>query len=1437
MMTQLPVFTPALDDRLTAEFLAHTLTLLAFPLVQESALLDSLAWRFERPEPPRDPDLPILAPKSYPRPAPALVEATIRALQPPPPVSGFIGRRAELDQAVIALINGQSLRISGSPGSGKTALLRQIAADPRVRKRFRRVWWFNSLTAIGDAIGLALELPQLLRADPADQPALAREFLTAADVLLLVDNATMPDAALSFGTGVAVVAVSDTPAPTHPANRLTLGGLSEDDAARLIQSANPPDALTLIRQVDANPRALKLIHALLTEDGLPPEVIGSLIQDHPVADLYAASFAALPGEYQTLCGFFPEDNPVALTSALAYFSNPIIGQRALTFLERRAFIERQGDVIRAVGDWVHLPNLPPRADTPFAPIPFPASAFRGQIDTHNPDDPREQARQLHIEGIAAMDRSRDAEAETLLAQALELRQQHDHDHAVAETLTALARLAWLQGDDASAIRQLEAAAELLHGLRDDESLNIVRIALSRAYQRAGRLDAALSVLGDDAPPDDVAAVHVAREDWDAALEAYSRLPPDSESAQRGIAYALLCAGRYADALQSVANVDNFNARYTRGLVYHLQGDFERALQAYDRADTLIALDSDRGPLARARGRAFAARGQLREAAIRVGAEGIWYEAKMARPVFARQQIGQALYAALMFAQGNRPDAESAAHRALECAGERPDAQAAAIAYHILGRLNADPPDADADQSTDRVEALSAYQSALAARESQPHRDESAIGLTLHLIADEYTRQGDDERAVANYRRALSHLSERPTRLITLLALRDGLFRIGRDANALEAGQQAIDLLLTRPEADLQPLGYVMALHTQSLIDGGRGTRADQVFLDWQTRLSRRAGEAFDSPLWGVQILGIGLIVRSVTPTATALYSPSLLYNLAEEALSLAESHAPDSSVAWAARRDLGNVLIAQARWAEAYEMFAPLLSVPLSETIAQEAPFIALSAHIGSARAAVALDHPADAAAHFDAAALLEPEQLARGRLIRESAAAHSQAGDDEAAARRYGEALALLDQAQALDEHVAARVALAYVRLRLGQFGAAIDTFEEALGIVQELPDPALMASVLTDLATAHHTLGQYRRAAATYRRALAYEKIPERAAETLIALARSSAAMQAYPQALEAFHDALQHDLSPAQRRSVLIEQAAAYAAIEQRTSAIETYNAALTIEGIGSAEQATIRRGLGQIYARMGAHDDARANFEQALQAVEDDQTGLTLRAIAEGHRVQGQVSAAQDAYSRALPYLDRSVYPVERAATLRAMGEIYLTDGRAAEAITALENALDIERALPQQDGGRIVSTLQSIAAAHELRGEIEKATRRHHEALVYQDQRHAPDQYARTLYTLGRLYAQIKHYDDAARALEDALATDYAQPTPDVDAIDAGTKLLADVYRAQNRLEQAADLYRRVTTPRAAPTVREDASRALDRPSAIFRVTRKRSTPPNNRGHC
>src|SRR4051812_14769855 len=104
-MVRLPAFSPRLDDRLSAEFLEHSLTLLPYSTRQDRAMLDAWALRFERPEPPRDPDLPLLEPKTYPRFDTALMEETIRSLLPPPPVEGFVGRKQELDQATMSLLN------------------------------------------------------------------------------------------------------------------------------------------------------------------------------------------------------------------------------------------------------------------------------------------------------------------------------------------------------------------------------------------------------------------------------------------------------------------------------------------------------------------------------------------------------------------------------------------------------------------------------------------------------------------------------------------------------------------------------------------------------------------------------------------------------------------------------------------------------------------------------------------------------------------------------------------------------------------------------------------------------------------------------------------------------------------------------------------------------------------------------------------------------------------------------------------------------------------------------------------------------------------------------------------------------------------------------------------------------------------------------------
>jgi tetratricopeptide (TPR) repeat protein len=1451
-MTHLPDFTPALTDRLTAELLDQSLTLLAVPLTQDVSRLDTFAWRFSRPEPPRDPDLPLLPAKVYPSIDPLLVEATIKALQPPPPVSMFTGRRAELDRAVGTLLNERAAVITGETGIGKSALLRQLAADPRIKNRFRRVWWFSTIQALGDAVGLALELPQVLRLDPADQPAMACEFLHDANALLLIDHIATADElayALHFGAGVAVAA-DQFSAVTGMAEtvEIRLTGLNAESAVSLLGGVSDlPDINLLLARTVGNPRALKIGRALISEDDLTPTEIVGMIGENPIADLFDASYAALPVDYQTVCGWFAAIKPGAAVNGAvpsiemadfsARFPSPLTARRALNFLEARAFLERTGETISAVPGWQALVAGAQSTD-PLPTIGFPAVAFRAHTDTSTPDDARLTARVLHDQGVKALDERRDTEAESLLTQALELRQQQQQTHAAAETLVALARLAYLHNDDVSAIRQLEAAAELVHGLRDSESLDIVRIALSRAYRRAGRLDAALSILGDDAPPEDLFALYAARGDWEAALH-IAEGNADPIMARRQVSYALVCAGRYAEALQTIANSglnsDDFDARLARAYIYHAQGDYGSAITAYERADSLAARETDRGALARARARALAAAGRYREAAIQVGAEGVWHETRQPRPVFARQQASQALYATLSLIQGDLVNAENAARIALDCPGERPDLSARAAAAHVLARI--------AVTQADTEQALAAYQESLAARQSFGDRDELSIGLTLHTIGDQYLRRGDTERAIAQYRRALTHLTqsnERRTRLTTLLALQSALDQAGRTVDCLEIGAQALDLGLSRPEADLPLVGYLLCLQARALWTADRSTRAAPLFQEWINRLARGLNDLLavpDNPRWELQMLAMSLVVRGVlcdSPGAEA-FSPALLRDLAEEAVSIAETHVPNTPSAWAARRDLGEVLTVQERWPDAAAAFAPLVEAAALTPIAEQAPLIAVGALSGAARVAVKREQYADAIRLWDTAAMLEPDPLLRGRFIRESAAARVTINDPANAELRYQDALKLLPREQVLDEHVGVLVDLAYTRLRAGKFSTAIDTFETTLSIVRELPDPALMASVLVDLANAHRTLGQYRSAANVYRRALNYLTGLPRAL-TLIALAQTDVALADYAPALAAYHDALRADLSPETRRTVQIELAATYVAHGQRNLALENYQNALTLPDLSSAQLASIHRGLAQLYTAQAQYDQARYHFEQAMQAVavdqtnagQDDQTGLTLRAIADGYLIQQQEAAALDAYLRALPHLDRATYPLERAAVSRIIGDLYVAADRHADALPMYESTLEIERALPQQDGGRIVSMLQKLAASHEWLKQLDRAIIRHHEALVYQDVRHAPEAYAQTLYTLGRLYSQIGRFGEAAKALEDALATDYNRADPNPADIRNGTKLLADAYRRLNRLLLAAELYHRLQSDDAVePSIRADIEKSLRETER--EITRHRQT--------
>ncbi len=72
------------------------------------------------------------------------------------------------------LLAGNPVRVLGEPGAGKTALLAHVAFHERTRRRFRRVWWFDSPDLIDQTLALALNLLINTTSGPDQQPSGSR---------------------------------------------------------------------------------------------------------------------------------------------------------------------------------------------------------------------------------------------------------------------------------------------------------------------------------------------------------------------------------------------------------------------------------------------------------------------------------------------------------------------------------------------------------------------------------------------------------------------------------------------------------------------------------------------------------------------------------------------------------------------------------------------------------------------------------------------------------------------------------------------------------------------------------------------------------------------------------------------------------------------------------------------------------------------------------------------------------------------------------------------------------------------------------------------------------------------------------------------------------------------------------------------------------------
>jgi len=1430
--------TATLSDHHKTELVAASALTLAPSLRLPDSVLDAFALRL-RIEPPRQRDLPTLPSRALRRLAPEAVAQARAALQPPPSVS-LIGREAELSRAVQALCAGGAVCLDVQ-GIGKTTFLRALAADSRLRAHFAHVWWLESplpRETFVRLLALALNALDVLEAAPERQLDLLRAAFGRMKALLICDWSPVE----AWLSGLAPYVVWQGDVLPSDGEFIALGTLSDAVVLEYLAAQTrltDSERAQLAPLIGGSPSLLRLCAALLAEDDLTLPLLLDFLRATPPEDRYAAllseAISSFPAEYRAVCHALAATPTQRLPAALiaARFPSQLAARRALSFLARRRLIELhstpEGELCSVL---FSLPK--PLCDPESVPFEVATLDWEQHSQAVYVEDERQaQAAFLQRQGVALTEENRPEEAKQVLEQALALRRTLDFPHAVAETLSALGRLAYLNGDAASAIVSLEEAAEILHKAGDAAALETVRLALCRAYAFAGRFDAALAIADEESvPAADLAALYRARGEWTAALTCYERVLADESdednwlAAQVGRAETLILAGREAEALRS-APAGSFAALWAQALAAHLSGNLSGALSAYAALESVTPY-AWRSTVARAKARALAAAGDLREAALLVSAEGVWYEVRQPYPAFARQRLSLALYAQLCLMLGEWDEARRAAGEARAIRIERADPEAEAIACCVLGRL--------ARQDGDLAQAIEAFEAALKALNAL--REDQARAHVLHMLGDLWREHGDLERAVASYRRALSFAPSES--LLTHLALAEALEAAGRGAEALEAGAEAITALHPqRQTADLVLLGFAYARQARRQARFGRAERAQVIGDQWLQILVARFTEALSHAEPALNALAIGLYLRGDLEVALAERDPIELIDLAERAVQIVEQLAPQSVAVWAARRDLAELYRRLGREREAMEVLAPLIAFRRAQTAQVEEGYTLTWRDIFLCAARVC--EPFDKEGYYLDAYRRESDFYARGLINLEEARFFRRACEAKIVVsadiddREFGAFFAQSDIGSLQHSATLAYEGAAYnfrragdekrlaetlaeageFFVRVGQHGKAIKALQGASRVFGRTtrPEQARMAQLYADLGTAQAHVGRAGQAAESFRQALRLIdqfSAPERYAAILTAFARAEMRLRSYQSAATAYQEVLQFDQPPAERQQLLVELGRALHKLNQHEAAACAYREALAIPEGSPKRRSALERALAECYLALNDFDAAQQSYERAIAVAPKHLLGVLWVMLGDLQRRRPDLQAALHAYTQALTHLNWRLRPSRTIAAERAIGELYLALDQPEQALLHLERAFKLEKWRKRKIPANLIALAQLLATAHERSGDLLRAVAYQHSALVYQDEQRDPEAALAMLSELQRLYAQLEQPNEVVRVCTEALRLEKTVTRPKPERLSQTYLALGKAYQALSLLDDAARSFQQALQGAENP----EAERAL-----------------------
>jgi tetratricopeptide (TPR) repeat protein len=374
--------------------------------------------------------------------------------------------------------------------------------------------------------------------------------------------------------------------------------------------------------------------------------------------------------------------------------------------------------------------------------------------------------------------------------------------------------------------------------------------------------------------------------------------------------------------------------------------------------------------------------------------------------------------------------------------------------------------------------------------------------------------------------------------------------------------------------------------------------------------------------------------------------------------------------------------------------------------------------------------------------------------------------GQSQRALELYDQALPIGQEVGDLAEEASILSNMAAVYQTTGQPQRALELYDQALPLMREVGDRAGEASILNNMAEVYQTTGQPQRALELYDQALPInQKVRDRVGEATI-LSNMAAVFRRTGQperALELHEQALPIAREVGDRAgeaSILNNMAEVYQTTGQLQQALELREQALPLmqEVENRAGEAVTLNDIARVYMVMGQPQRALELFEQALpirQEVRDRRgEATTLHNMAEVFRITGQPERALELYEQALPIAREVGDRAGEASILHNMAEVFRITGQPERALELFKQALPIRRKVGDRAGEAI--TLNNMALVYQAKGQPQRALELFKQALPITREVGDREAEVATLNGLAHHYKSMENYGEAQTAFEQSI---------------------------------------------------------------------------------